>query len=93
MNKYIMRKLLVLLLLILFANGCAVSQATQSQTTNGYSLVYVDPPHAYGSIDRKALREAIVTNLSYLHRIDPDTEFDYGGKIVRAKEVAKTQRT
>jgi len=88
-----MRKLLVLLLLILFANGCAVSQATQSQTTNGYSLVYVDPPHAYGSIDRKALREAIVTNLSYLQRIDPDTEFDYGGKIVRAKEVAKTQRT
>ncbi|MEK6560148.1 MAG: hypothetical protein AABZ07_00310, partial [Nitrospirota bacterium] len=85
--------MIALLLVIFVASSCSVTQANQLLPANGYSLVYVDPPHAYGNIDRKALREAIVTNLSYLHRIDPDTEFDYGGKIVRAKEVAKTQRT
>ena len=91
--KYLLIRMIALLLVIFVASSCSVTQANQPLSANGYSLVYVDPPHAYGSIDRKALREAIVTNLSYLQRIDPDTEFDYGGKIVRAKEVAKTQRT
>ncbi|MCC7202129.1 MAG: MltA domain-containing protein [Nitrospirae bacterium] len=88
-----MRKIVILLLLVMVANSCAVSQANQPLSDNNYSLVYVEPPHAYGNIDRKALREAIMTNLSFLQGIDPETEFDYGGKIVRARDVAKTQKT
>ncbi|MCC6543218.1 MAG: MltA domain-containing protein [Nitrospirae bacterium] len=88
-----MRKIFILLLLVILTTSCAVSQANQPSSASNYSLVYVDPPHAYGNIDRKALREAIITNLSFLHRIDPETEFDYGGKIVRAKEVENTQKT
>jgi len=88
-----MRKIFILFLLVILTNSCTVSQANQPSSAINYSLVYVEPPHAYGNIDRKALREAIVTNLSYLQRIDPETEFDYGGKIVRAREVANTQKT
>ncbi len=88
-----MRKILILLLLVILANSCAVSQANQPLSAVNYSLVYAEPPHAYGNIDRKALREAIMTNLSFLKGIDPETEFDYGGKIVRAREVEKTQKT
>ncbi len=88
-----MRKIVILLLLVMVANSCAVSQANQPLSDNNYSLVYVEPPHAYGNIDRKALREAIMTNLSFLQGIDPETEFAYGGKIVRAREVARTQKT
>ncbi|OGW44299.1 MAG: hypothetical protein A2132_01520 [Nitrospirae bacterium RBG_16_43_11] len=88
-----MRKILILFLLVILTNSCAVTQANQPSSTSNYSLVYVEPPRAYGNIDRKALREAIITNLSYLQKIDPKTEFDYGGKIVHAREVANTQRT
>lgn len=88
-----MRKILILFLLVILTSSCAVTQANQPPAAGNYSLVYVEPPRAYGNIDRKALREAIITNLSYLQRIDPETEFNYGGKIVRAKEVANTQRT
>src|SRR4030067_1993587 len=87
------RKIFILFLLVILTTVSAFSQANQPLTAANYSLVYVEPPHAYGDIDRKALREAIMTNLSFLQRIDPETEFDYGGKVVRAKEVAKTQRT
>ena len=92
-HNFIMRKIFILFLLVILTNSCAVSQANQPSSASNYSLVYVEPPHAYGNIDRKALREAIITNLSYLQNIDPETEFDYGGKIVRAREVANTQRT
>src|SRR3972149_4851161 len=88
-----MRKIFIIFLLVFLTTSCAVSQANQPLPAGNYSLVYVEPPHAYGDIDRKALREAIMTNLSFLQRIDPETEFDYGGKIVRAREVANTQRT
>ena len=88
-----MRRVLTLLLLLFLANSCAISQANQPLTEGNYTLVYVNPPHAYGDIDRRALREAILGNLSYLQRIDPDTEFNYGGKIVRAEDVERTQRT
>ncbi len=88
-----MRKIFILFLLVIITNSCAVTQANQPLLASNYSLVYVEPPRVYGNIDRKALREAILTNLSYLQRIDPETEFDYGGKIVRAREVVNTQRT
>jgi len=61
------------------------------------NLAYISEPSAiynnYSAIDREALRKAIKNNLEYLESIDNDTEFNYGGRMVRAGDVARTQRT
>jgi len=88
-----MRKISILLLLLLIAASCATSQANQPTAGRGYTLTSVSPPHGYGDIDRKSLREAIQSNLSYLERLDKDTRFNYGGRIVRVEEVVKTHKT
>ncbi len=88
-----MRKISVLLLLLVITASCAMSQANQLTQERGYTLTHVSPPTAYGDIDRKSLREAIMSNLFYLERIEKITEFNYGGRIVRSEEVIRTQKT
>lgn len=88
-----MRRLSVLLFLILMATSCAVTQANPPVAGRGYTLTSVSPPHGYGDIDRKSLRLAIQSNLLYLEQLDPDTRFNYGGRIVRVEEVIRTHKT
>lgn len=90
-----MKKILILLLLLLSAAGCTPGHYKQSAEENLYPLTYVTPPQitSYHNIDRRSLRNAIVKNLSYLEGLDKDTEFNYGGRIVRAGDVARSQRT
>ena len=88
-----MCRLSVLLFLILMATSCAVTQANPPVAGRGYTLTSVSPPHGYGDIDRKSLREAIQSNLSYLERLDTDTRFNYGGRIVRVEEGIRTHKT
>ena len=57
------------------------------------SLTYVNPPHEYGDIDRESLKQAIVSNLSYLEGIDKATGFNYAGRVVQADEMIRTQKT
>ncbi|MDD5435564.1 MAG: MltA domain-containing protein [Nitrospira sp.] len=88
-----MWKSFILLLFILTLAGCAVSR--QPATDKAYSLTLFNPPpiNSYKDIDRNLLRNAVITNLSYLEGAGKDRTFDYGGRRVRAEDVARTQRT
>lgn len=83
------------MLLSLLGTGCSTVHYKQSATEKLYPLTYVNPPriNSYHDIDRRSLRKAIMNNLSYLEGIDKETGFNYGGRIVSAEEVAKSQRT
>ena len=87
-----MHKLFILLILVL-ASGCAALK--QPATEKAYPLTLFNPPpiNSYKDIDRNALRNSIITNLSYLEGAGKGRIFNYGGRIVTAEEVVKTQRT
>ena len=68
-------------------------QNRQATPEKVFPLTYVKPPQEYGDIDRKSLRQAIISNLSYLEGIDKGTEFNYGGKVVQTDEIISTQKT
>lgn len=75
-------------------DGKDMIEVEKGKSLTVYPLTYVkNPPvYNYNDTDRIYLRQAIINSLSYLERINKDTEFNYGGRIARAKEVARTQR-
>jgi len=94
--QYLLTKGVLLLVSILFwVPGCAVNRSIEKTTDDIYVLNYVRDPQIgdYRDIDRKSLRQAILSNLSYLYRLDEDTVFNYGGRTVSVKEVIRSQKT
>lgn len=86
---------ITLWLFLLLATGCATVQYRPPASEKVYPLTYVSNPppvYSYKDIDRGSLRKAIINNLSYLERIDKERTFNYGGRIVPAEDVARTQR-
>lgn len=88
-----MNKFIILLVLIFTLAGCAAFK--QHADEKVYPLTLFNPPpiNSHNAIDRNSLRTAIIANLSYLEGSGRGRTFDYGGRIVRAEEVARTQRT
>lgn len=89
----LMQKFIILLVLVFTITGCSAFK--QHADEKAYPLTLFNPPpvNSYKDIDRNSLRTAIRANLLFLEGSAKGRTFNYGGRVVSAEEVARTQRT